>query len=1564
MLQLNQSGLRLRALRDRYQLSKLLLPSTFSTVRTPKNPFSLKYEKKTPIEHVLLRPGMYVGQVDWISQPHWIYNPSTHKMMKKDVFYSPALLKIVDEILVNAADNIHRNNNLTEIKITTNLEETLKDPKQNPFTITIENDGDSIPIEIHEKEKVYIPELIFGHLLTGSNFDDNMERFTGGSHGYGAKLTNIFSNVFQITIYDHQRKLLYEQLWEKNMSICHPSKVKKVTESLKSVYNKSFIKVSFQPDLTKFTLSLPPPNTTSTKNDSNTSDPNTTSALEERKKFDSYLKDITSLIHRRSLDIAGCLSNVTVYYNQKPLPVQSFQEYVKLFTPSKEQLDQLTAATNNKSASSVDGDESSESSSSSEIIQQLKKFSYDVPVFKINDRLEFSILPSSVVKMASSSSSSSSADPLTMISPSSSLSSAESISFVNNVWTTRGGQHVQYIQSQVIAYLQDYLSTNHKKTMALLNKSSISLSNLIKNQLFLFIHCKIENPSFDGQTKDALLTKSIQFQSSIPLEKKKLDQYWLYPTDPSSSSSSKRRKSSALVAPLENDNNATNVNEKLPNFYHDYIIQTIIKEVDFQEHYRLFQSMDKTIASTSSNKNRLLIQVPKLDDAHYAGHKLHASKCTLILTEGDSAKALAVAGLSELGNGRDYYGILPLRGKLLNVRGITSNKMVMKNQELMNICKSLNLQFEKKYITDKEFQQLRYGHLLLMTDQDNDGSHIKGLLINFIHYYWPALLLRKDFLQEFITPIVKIRPLTSSASIDTSTSTNATSSVEGVGEDSGKKTKKRAAKKGKSVSGNSIRESNVLSFYNLAEYDAWKTRYLQTSKDYKSYFIKYYKGLGTNTNEEGKEYFAHLKEHQKSFTSDGNESNYIDLVFNKDRALDRKEWLLNQYSPDLYVDFSLNQPVNLLPASNTPSNPLRLSDEKNEIIPLPSSQYSSELTYSDFINKEFIHFSFGDNVRSLPNLVDGLKPSQRKVLYGSFLKFQSPSRNSSKEMKVMQLSGFVAEKTSYHHGEQSLHQTIVNMAQHFVGGNNIPLLLSIGQFGTRSKGGDDYASPRYIYTKLSPLTRYLFPVEDDILLKYQEDDGISIEPEYYIPILPTLLLNGSKGIGTGWSTDIPSYNILDIIDYLEDKIDQDRNPTNKQLVPRKPLLPFYYGFKGKIYPDPSSLSISTSNGEAASVSSYITEGKLNIIDPQTIEIVELPLQRWTEDYKEFLIKLVEKGEITSFHEHHSIHSVRFKIKLSTKLQQKHITRQDVNALKEILQRQKVNTKKKSKKITKNEEDNNNDEGNDDDLELMRYRNDENINNWINYFKLFNRISLTNMFVFDENHQIKQFQSPEDIINHFYPLRLQYYSYRQQFLFQSIYQQHLLLKNQQTFLQVILQSKDQEKKKGNELNILQRLSSAENKEEMIALLKSLGISSEDEVQEQVKKEIMKQYQGDQLHPRLFNSKPYAPTPDAIEDIVDDDNSSNAKSEETTSSLSIQSSKPIKQRVGTNTGYDYLLQMPIYSFTKDRYDHLSKRVQETEKKMELIQSFSPHDLWKQDLHACRQKYLEIEKHWKFD
>ena len=188
------------------------------------------------------------------------------------------------------------------------------------------------------------------------------------------------------------------------------------------------------------------------------------------------------------------------------------------------------------------------------------------------------------------------------------------------------------------------------------------------------------------------------------------------------------------------------------------------------------------------------------------------------------------------------------------------------------------------------------------------------------------------------------------------------------------------------------------------------------------------------------------------------------------------------------------------------------------------------MAYKDFIDKELILFSRYDNTRSIPCVVDGLKPSQRKVLFGAF------KRKLYSEIKVIQFSGFVSEHAAYHHGEQSLNSTIIGMAQDFVGSNNINYLVPNGQFGTRLLGGKDAASPRYIYTLLSKITRMIFKEEDDFLCRYLVDEGQSIEPEYYLPILPMVLVNGSEGIGTGYSTTIPNYNPIDIVNYIKAKL--------------------------------------------------------------------------------------------------------------------------------------------------------------------------------------------------------------------------------------------------------------------------------------------------------------------------------------------------------------------------------------------------------------------------------------------
>lgn len=188
------------------------------------------------------------------------------------------------------------------------------------------------------------------------------------------------------------------------------------------------------------------------------------------------------------------------------------------------------------------------------------------------------------------------------------------------------------------------------------------------------------------------------------------------------------------------------------------------------------------------------------------------------------------------------------------------------------------------------------------------------------------------------------------------------------------------------------------------------------------------------------------------------------------------------------------------------------------------------MAYKDFLDKELILFSRYDNTRSIPCVIDGFKPSQRKVLFGAF------KRKLTSEIKVIQFSGYVSEHSAYHHGEQSLNGTIISMAQDFVGSNNVNLLVPSGQFGSRLLGGKDAASPRYIYTYLSPVTRKIFKEEDDALCHYLVDEGQSIEPDFYLPILPMVLVNGSEGIGTGYSTSIPNYNPVDIVNYLKAKL--------------------------------------------------------------------------------------------------------------------------------------------------------------------------------------------------------------------------------------------------------------------------------------------------------------------------------------------------------------------------------------------------------------------------------------------
>lgn len=476
----------------------------------------------------------------------------------------------------------------------------------------------------------------------------------------------------------------------------------------------------------------------------------------------------------------------------------------------------------------------------------------------------------------------------------------------------------------------------------------------------------------------------------------------------------------------------------------------------------------------------------------------------------NSARNLAIAGFSIIG--RDNYGAFPLKGKPLNVRD-TSLKKIKENDEIKNIVQILGLEFGKKY---KDTSSLRYGKVVIMSDSDTDGYHIKGLLINLFDTFWPELL-KLDFLYEFVTPII-------------------------------------IASQGK----------RKRMFYKINEYLKW---YKET-KTASSYKIKYYKGLGTLGPKLGKELFDDLDKHLVPFnyTNPKKTKDLIDLAFNKKRQDDRKEWLSN---------YKLNNSFD---------------------------KFAQKTTYESFMDNEFIEFSMDDNIRSIPSVVDGLKPSQRKILF-------TLNKLNKGEMNVGEVFGHVKAHAEYHHGPQSLEQGIINMAQDFVGSNNLSLLEPHGSFGTRISGGKDSAAARYIYTEIRDITKDIFMKEDNNIVNYLEVDGKMVEPEYYVPIIPQILLNGTEGIGTGWSSTVPKFKIDDLIDYIDNKL----NNKKKNIQ----LNPFFEKFQGVVYYDEQK-------------DNCVTRGNLEKLNDSTVRITELPIGVWNDNYYTFLDKLIDKKLIKSY----------------------------------------------------------------------------------------------------------------------------------------------------------------------------------------------------------------------------------------------------------------------------------------------------------------------------------------------
>ena len=1028
-----------------------------------------KYQKLTDKEHILKKPDTYIGSIENTEHEGYIFD--SDKIISKDFQYIPGLYKLFDEGIVNCRDHVIRQAQAVKDKIenaipVSNIEITI----DADGTIHMYNDGNGIDVAEHPEYKIWIPEMIFGHLRTSTNYDEKKkEKIVGGKNGFGFKLVLIWSTWGRVETIDHVRGLKYIQEFKNNLNeIGKPSITK--------CKNKPYTKVSFRPDY-------------------------------QRLGIQGLTEDMLSLFKKRVYDVSAVTDkSIKVKFNGQLVPCKNFEQYIDLYVGSK-----------------VD-----------------TKRIYECA----NERWEYAVC----------------------LAPKDEF---QQISFVNGIYTSKGGKHVEYIMNQIIRKLCAYIKAKKKVDVK---------PNTIKEQLLLFLRCDIDNPSFNSQTKDELGTAASSFGSTCSVS--------------------------------------------------DGFIEKIAKMGVMNAACALTQvKEDKVAKKTDGSKSKSIRGIPKLIDANYAG-TAKSAQCTLILCEGDSAKAGIVSGLSK--DDRNIIGVYPMKGKIFNTRGETL-KRISENKEIIELKQILGLESGKKYTKELVEKTLRYSSVLFMTDQDLDGSHIKGLGLNLFQDQWNTLSTLENFIGFMNTPILK-------------------------------------AKKG----------GNELLFYNDGEYNKWKSE-----NDVKGWNIKYYKGLGTSTGKEFKEYFANKK--IVYFTHEGVSSdNVVDMVFNKKRSDERKDWLTN-YDRNSYLDTNNNK-----------------------------------VSYTDFVNKELIHFSKYDCERSIPNMMDGLKISLRKILYSAFKK------NLTSEIKVAQFSGYVSEQSGYHHGEASLNAAIVGMAQDYVGSNNINLLLPNGQFGTRLQGGKDSASERYIFTQLNQITRYIYRKEDDAVLEYLEDDGFPVEPLFYVPIIPMILVNGGKGIGTGFSTDILSYSPEKLIDYLQTKLSNNVSSGNEDII----FTPSYRGFTGTCH------SIDEKR--------YIVKGVYQKLNDRKVRVTELPIGYWTDDFKQHIENLMEvdknkknKAFVKDYNDMSTDTTVDIEITMN-------------DPIDETIQ------------------------------------GDNLYNNFEKMMKLYTSLSTNNMHLFTDEEKLTKFNSESEIIDRYFPVRLKYYQKRKDYMIAALEKELRLLSNKTRYIQSTLQ----------------------------------------------------------------------------------------------------------------------------------------------------------------------------------
>ena len=1451
-----------------------------------------RYKSRNLRDHVRQRPDLWLGPITQAQHENVrVYDEESNLMRYETLTYSRALVQIVQEVLTNAGDQEHKDPAMRTIRITV---PECSESRDAP--IVVENDGLGIPIlqkdvvnnqpeeiceendqsevqkakrakksgkDAEQSTKVWIPTLCFAHERSGDNFDDTETRWTGGRNGLGSKLSNVLSTRFTVDVKDPIRHKQFSQTWEDGMA-------RATRPSIRAHKAKTgMVRVSMLPEYQLFGY--------------------------ENGQMDETTR---RLIITRVFDLAACTGKrVRVLLNGKAVGVRTFEDYGNVvFGSVKKQWPRVYMSHSMQHEQKIEQHDSETGERTADKVEQ-------VSVLRM-EMLLAAATPAESEKDADVVANAPHTVP-------------GHVGFVNGL-PCNDGTHVDYLLGKVVSLALDHLRKSKSKKDAVLipgtigeqtndtedDKSQVAFNagrmfcdysaikpQMVKQHLRIAVKVLIDNPEFASQTKECLTRLSSKWGFTPKFD------------------------AARVAADLQKIG----------------VMRLAMEEAMLAQQRSLGRQMSKKSAASGTavpGGGRGLLarpNVPKYDHAIKAGHKNQHN--VLILTEGDSAKQLAVAGKRVTGS--DNFGIFPLRGKLKNVSDMTMAQL-MKSKEINDIVTILG-GFGPSIQTPK---QLRYQQIFLFVDADPDGSHIGLLIIAALRRIFPTVVANfPSFMVRFATPI-RAATLTNKAQAKKKPHLATLFFLSVAEHDEWLRTGR-------------IPVVNQTDTYAEEDENVWCNDALEPRYDgfpdsqarLAAYSIQYLKGLGTSTAAMALRYFRTVRRYITKIDCTSPEAlQMLDMLTRKKGADDRKRWFSSTYDPAAHVDYNRDT-----------------------------------MTFSDFATGEYSHYINDACGRAIPRVTDGLKPTQAKILHALL----HCGASEEKPLKVVDAAGIVSTRTGYHHGDASLNSAIVTMAQNHIGTNNINLLYPSGMFGSRLDTTTTHAAPRYIFTFIERISRAIFRAEDDPVLLTQYDEGKFIEPQHFAPIIPFALINGASGIGVGFATSVPAFHPLQVtartrtimkhycqwvnkalgqheskdsedakfslITLPEEMLWDERRTTNDAqsgafvscdlaTLNKQPceqeraafqgtqLEPWYDQFTGDIKP----------NSDEATC--YTTFGRFERLeDGVHVRVTELPVGRWKDSWLTQIRKscaYVPAGTTTAANK---------KAKINTKAvsatendddddgnDDDDNSNDDASVSTASRKRKAPKSKKpKQSKTTVSEGFYLSDEDMSTDLivnvlikcnaESLSAMSDDEL---LSKLHLTTSLPLTNMVLYDRKGRIKRYRDIDDIICDFVVTRHFYYELRKDHLLKRMAFDARIVRNQHRFIKMVVEG---------QLVIIKR-SDADLVNEL-ATLKFERVDSKFHW----------------VNPLCTDTSAKLIGALDAETTADNGGPKDGSADES--------------KVTANNGYggyDYLLKMPLASLTERKWRALCKRAEQLEEKIAVARDTSIEQMWSSDLDDFEKEY----------